>query len=118
MRKLILSVLGVAGLLAATAAPAAAQDTATAIRFKALNIDCSSSVGTASFTVKVSATPIGTFPFTQGCACNSAPMNVTITDPAALALVGAPACTLFSVTTNDPQGAPTSATSPSRSIAR
>jgi chitodextrinase len=104
MRKLILSVLGVAGLLAATAAPAAAQDTATAIRFKALNIDCSSSVGTASFTVKVSATPIGTFPFTQGCACNSAPMNVTITDPAALALVGAPACTLFSVTTNDPQG--------------
>jgi VCBS repeat-containing protein len=91
-------------LVALTPFQAAAQDNPTAIRLQALHIDCSSSVGVASLTASINGTPIGTFPFTQGCACNSAPMNVTINDPAALALLNPLSCNRITITVNDPQG--------------
>ena len=66
MRKLFLTLaVAVAGLWIA-AAPAAAQDNATSVTFTALHIDCSSSVGTASFTFKINGTTVGSYPFTVG----------------------------------------------------
>ena len=104
MRKLFLNLAIAMAALWITAAPAAAQDNATSVTFTALHIDCSSSVGTASFTFAINGTAIGTVPFTQGCACNSAPLSATFSDAATLALLNAPACNVFTVTVNDPQG--------------
>ena len=84
------SVLGALGI----AAPAAAADEATEIRFIVGHADCNPIYGSppATFEFFVGATSLGVYNSTNGCQCNATPLVVTTNDPTLLALIGPVGC--------------------------
>lgn len=70
--------------------------TVTGITFSVLHADCSG--GSSTFSFFLNDQPLATgVPATQGCACNSTPLEVTFTDPALLALYDPKQCNSFRV---------------------
>jgi len=85
-------VLGL-GLVPTTAR--ASHITPTAITYKILHADCGA--GFNSFMLFVNDVLVATLPSTQGCQCNTAPLTITLTDTATLALFDPAICNTFRV---------------------
>jgi hypothetical protein len=79
-----------------SASTAQAADDPTEIRFIVGHADCSD--GAATFEFFVSGTSVGSYGSTQGCACGTNPLVVTLSDATTLSLIGPVGCTLVSMT--------------------
>ncbi|WP_437758424.1 DNRLRE domain-containing protein [Sorangium sp. So ce1389] len=75
--------------------PDAAHAATTAITYTIGHADC----GVNSFALYMNGTLLDTVPSTNDCICNSTPLQVTITDPALLALYNPESCNDFEVQT-------------------
>ncbi|XXY47545.1 DNRLRE domain-containing protein [Sorangium sp. So ce269] len=75
--------------------PDAAHAATTAITYTIGHADC----GVNSFALYMNGTLLDTVPSTNDCICNSTPLQVTITDPALLALYSPESCNDFEVQT-------------------
>ncbi|WP_129345695.1 thrombospondin type 3 repeat-containing protein [Sorangium cellulosum] len=75
--------------------PGAARAATTAITYTIAHADC----GMNSFALYMNGALVDTVPATNACACNSSPLQVTITDPVLLELYDPARCNDFQVET-------------------
>ena len=67
-------------------------DPATEIRFRVSETSCAGSLANGTIDFYIGTTLVASRASTSLCTCSNAPYTVVITDPAVLALVGAPSC--------------------------
>ena len=91
-KRLIISIVGI--LLLSTVV---AQALPTEVRFIVGHADCSGGVARIEFFINGTSVGAGAYSFTQGCACNTSPLVVTLNDSTTLGLVGPAGCTLIGV---------------------